>query len=409
MDRINFPFRTKLPAAKLNTLQTRVEAEDRRIAKYVAGVGIAEGFTITMGQNASIAAGAGYDELGRSVRSSTAIVVSLANVARPGATTEKYISFVAAFAVVESGQVVNGNNETVPEEYLESGTIAIVEGAVAATGAAQRPTIETGILLGDVLVDPATAWADLVIDTTRVRKITPPAAGWATALAAVLGLGWDEALSANVSDLAAALKAGKGWRPLGDVYFQGPHDAAPSELFYGTWADASYEEANLTRRCVGNLAGSFFGGTPARLSVSVSSGVPSINIVSGGSGYLSGGSGNIPLIIAGGCTTQMVANATVTNGALTAINVTTAGAGYTSGAVAVYDGVVGHGDLIEYHEHTYTAAYAAQGHGSSTPTVAQVASGATSDIVSHSGYGDARAGAETSGAWLSIKKWRRTA
>ena len=63
-------------------------------------------------------------------------------------------------------------------------------------------------------------------------------------------------------------------------------------------------------------AGAFFSGTPARLSVSVASGVPTISIVSGGSGYLGGGSGNINLTIVGGCTTQMVANATVTNGVL---------------------------------------------------------------------------------------------
>lgn len=214
--------------------------------------------------------------------------------------------------------------------------------------------------------------------------------------------------------------------PIGFVYFQGPHDTAPSTLWPGlTWSDVSYEEANLTRRAVGALAGAFFAGAPARLSVSVASGVPSINIVSGGSGYLGGGSGNINLIIAGGCTTQMVANATVTNGILTAINVTTAGVGYTSGKVAVYDGVVGHGDLLQSHWHEWASQSggfnATNDPGSQSnnitgddgagisATTAMIAQQYVNKPLTDKANGTPRVGAETSGAWIVVKKWRRTA
>lgn len=204
--------------------------------------------------------------------------------------------------------------------------------------------------------------------------------------------------------------------PIGEVYFRGPHDAAPSTKYPGTtWTDVSYEEADLGRRVVGNMAGAMFGGTPARLTASVAAGVPSIAITSGGTGYLSGGSGTINLIIVGACTTQMIANATVTAGVLTAINVTTAGAGYTSGAMAVYDGVVGHGDLLQVHIHQerkYTgsgSATAIQERASSGDNVGSDSPNYTKDPSSNGVGGSIRTGAETSGPWVAVTKYRRTA
>lgn len=206
--------------------------------------------------------------------------------------------------------------------------------------------------------------------------------------------------------------------PIGEVYFRGPHDAAPSTKYPGTtWTDVSYEEADLGRRVVGNMAGAMFGGTPARLTASVAAGVPSISIVSGGTGYLSGGSGSINLIIAGACTTQMIANATVTAGVLTAINVTQAGAGYTSGALQVYDGVVGRGDRMQriYGTADTTRSRVVSGTG------VLVTTGGGTTAGGGSSYSDAalqltidsalttRTGAETSGPWIAVTKYRRTA
>jgi hypothetical protein len=208
--------------------------------------------------------------------------------------------------------------------------------------------------------------------------------------------------------------------PIGEVYFRGPHDLAPSAKYPGTtWTDVSYEEANLGRRVAGDLAGGMFTGTPARLSVAVSSGVPTISIVSGGSGYLSGGSGTINLIIAGACTTPMVATATVTSGVLTVINVTTAGVGYTSGAVAVYDGVVGHGDLVQNHYHYRNTDNTAERRVVGASTQYRGDGGLdpintgnvtyTGGTATFPGYGAIRGGAETAGAWIAVSKYRRTA
>jgi hypothetical protein len=258
--------------------------------------------------------------------------------------------------------------------------------------------------------------AAAAISAAMQAVLATPGAGWTSILQTDAGSGWATALAANASDLAAALAAGKGWRPVGDLYEQGPFDAAPWDLFIGTWTNVSYEEAGLATRIEGRLAGNFGGATtPARLSVSVSGGVPAITIVSGGAGYLSGGAGSLPLIIAGGCTTQMVANATVINGVLTAINVTTAGGGYTSGKVAVYDGVIGYGDLVMSHKHvTQTPkGNTVNADDGATCFIGMDGSFGTSSVESQgpigNGLGAVRSGAETTVAYIVKRKYRRTA
>lgn len=199
--------------------------------------------------------------------------------------------------------------------------------------------------------------------------------------------------------------------PIGDVIFQGPNDADPATLYPGTtWDDVSWEEANMTRRTVGDLAGARFAGVPAHLAYTVTGGVPTVTITNGGSGYLSGGSGTITLTLTGTCTTQATRTATVSSGVITAINVVAAGAGYASGKVAVYDGVAGHGDLLQQHDHYLTLAEPAY-------------SGTGYDVVLGGNYAgwnqkttsspwvntavSARIGAETSTAWTVVIKWRR--
>jgi len=201
--------------------------------------------------------------------------------------------------------------------------------------------------------------------------------------------------------------------PIGSVIFQGPNDADPATLYPGTtWSDVSWEEANMTRRTAGSLAGARFTGAPARLTVTVSGGVPTITVTSGGSGYLSGGSGTLALTIAGTCSSQMIATANVTSGVIVSITVNTAGVGYTSGAVAVYDGVVGHGDLIQNHMFNLIDVGSSSGtsnalsfSGNGTPAIRKLF---INDITSN-GSGTPRIGAETTGAWAVVTKWRRTA
>lgn len=197
--------------------------------------------------------------------------------------------------------------------------------------------------------------------------------------------------------------------PIGAVIFQGPNDSDPATLYpCTTWDDVSWEEANMARRTAGDLAGARFTGVPAHLAVSVTGGVPTVSITNGGSGYLSGGSGTITLTIVGTCSAQATRTATVTNGVITAINVVAAGAGYTSGKVAVYDGVAGHSDLVQSHGHISTT-----GNGTD-PAGAYFIGNGSGSLTSESNVGvkglyGARNGSETSGAWATVTKWRRTA
>ena len=214
----------------------------------------------------------------------------------------------------------------------------------------------------------------------------------------------------NVIDIA---------HPIGDVIFQGPNDADPATLYPGTvWDDVSWEEANMTRRTTGDLAGARFAGVPAHLAYTVTGGVPTVTITNGGSGYLSGGSGTITLTLVGTCSAQATRTATVTSGVITAINAVLNGAGYTSGKVAVYDGVAGHGDLTQEHGHTTILRQAPGPYatglglvtltGSGTYNWTDATGGTTGQVVSGLN-GEPRPAAETSTAWAVAIKFRRTA
>lgn len=203
--------------------------------------------------------------------------------------------------------------------------------------------------------------------------------------------------------------------PIGSVYFQGPNDADPATLYPGTtWDDVSWEEANMTRRTAGDLAGARFTGVPAHLSVSVTGGVPTVTITNGGSGYLSGGSGTITLTLVGTCSTQATRTATVMNGVISAINVVAAGAGYTSGKVAVYDGVAGHRDLVQGHTHNgyNSGSYGVGININNLNSIVLTGSEISNiDLIglpkNDSTNGVPRSGSETSGAWTTVNKWRR--
>jgi hypothetical protein len=206
--------------------------------------------------------------------------------------------------------------------------------------------------------------------------------------------------------------------PIGVVYFQGPNDIAPATLYPGTtWTNVSWEEANMTRRTAGDLAGARFTGVPAHLAVSVTGGVPTVSITNGGSGYLSGGSGTITLTLVGTCSAQAKRTATVTSGVVTAINVVAAGAGYTSGKIAIYDGVVGHGDLTQGHYHNveapstiYNTLATGASFGGKLPADRATSNPYTAtNPITDGTNGIHRYGSETSGAWTTVIKWRRTA
>jgi len=201
--------------------------------------------------------------------------------------------------------------------------------------------------------------------------------------------------------------------PVGFVYFQGTNDADPATLYPNTtWDDVSWEEANTARRTASSLSGVRFAGVPVHLKVIATDGVPIVTILNGGSGYLSGGNGTLTLTVVGTCTTQATRTATVMGGVITAINGTD-GAGYTTGAIAVYDGVAGHADMVQGHLHNI---FFQTTDGSSYQTVSTTAhtAGSVNGLgsgtpISDGTNGTPRTGVETSTAWATVTKWRRTA
>ncbi|MGO8696008.1 MAG: hypothetical protein ACLQMF_20280 [Rectinemataceae bacterium] len=303
-------------------------------------------------------------------------------------------------------------------------------GAFVAPNASKLGGVTPGAGWLTALAAAANSGAANGIDAKTLATITPGALGLALlALSGNLAAGWANGFASAAWGGIVGAAPGSGWAgslaapttsftpppPIGFVYFQGPNDASPASLWpAGTWTDVSWEEANLVRRTYGSLAGSLFGGVPARLTVSVSGGVPAITITSGGSGYLSGGSGTVPLIISGSCSTQMVATATVTNGVITAINVSTAGAGYTAGALAIYDGVVGHGDLSQNHIHQSSVLISSNNDwhagftGTGNPDQGYYTLNSGTEV-SDGAHGAPRVGAENAGAWTAVTKWRKTA
>jgi hypothetical protein len=318
--------------------------------------------------------------------------------------------------------------------YFPTGSAATVLQGLAASLLAGQ--IAFGLLPSGTSSPLAVTWQQLLAGTlgTNIKGLIAAdlGSGWVSPLEAALTSGWASAFATAFNTAWSSIigaAPGSGWAaalaatfipspipPVGFVYFQGPNDATPASMWStGTWTDVSSEEANMTRRVYGSLAGAWVSGTPAVLTVGVSGGVPTITVTSGGSGYCSGGSGNVPLVIAGTCTTQMAAHGVVTGGVIQSIAVDTAGAGYTNGAVAVYDGVYGHGDLVQGHRHAWIS-------GSSTTMGASTGTAFDSnynpgnntgtwvkDPTTDGTNGTPRKGAETAGAYMLVKKWRRTA
>jgi len=210
------------------------------------------------------------------------------------------------------------------------------------------------------------------------------------------------------ADFGSRIDPTKAWVPIGTPYKQGPFDPRPDTIYCGNWTNVSNREPGLGRRVEGGLAGSFFTGVPAILSVSVSGGVPTITKTDGGSGYLSGGSGDLSLIIRGNCTVQMVAHATVVNGVITGIVVDTQGTGYTNGAIAVYDGVAGHGDLVQDHGHSTNAPASSGSSVSISYQGGAAAAAVATTMIPHGNNGSIRNGPENTGPYSIERYWVRT-
>ena len=188
MDRTNFVDGPILPASWLNRLQDKAEGalEDQSKALLAGEIVAGLGLTIA-GTTGTIAAGLAYDDQGRPIPAPQALTVALDDVGRPAGAEWLWAAVWVRAAVHRSGSVHDLDN-VAHDLYLDDGAEAGIDvGAGAATRqAAVRPVLAAGkVLIADVAVDAATAWADLAIDTSRRTALSRDAGAIDRAVAAL--------------------------------------------------------------------------------------------------------------------------------------------------------------------------------------------------------------------------------
>ena len=188
MDRTNFVDGPILPASWLNRLQDKAEGalEDQSKALLAGEIVAGLGLTIA-GTTGTISAGLAYDDQGRPIPAPQALTVALDEIDRPAGAEWLWAAVWVRAAVHRSGSVHDLDN-VAHDLYLDDGAEAGIDvGAGAATKqAAVRPVLAAGkVLVADVAVDAATAWADLAIDTSRRTALTRDAGAIDRAVAAL--------------------------------------------------------------------------------------------------------------------------------------------------------------------------------------------------------------------------------
>lgn len=188
MDRTNFVDGPILPASWLNRLQDKAESALEDQSKALLAGEIVAGLNLTIaGSTATIAAGLAFDNQGRPIPAAQALTAALNEIDRPTSTNWLWAAVWVRAAVHRSGSVHDLDN-VAHDLYLDDGAEAGIDlGASAATKqAAVRPVLAAGkVLIADVAVDAATAWADLAIDTSRRTALTRDAGAIDRALTAV--------------------------------------------------------------------------------------------------------------------------------------------------------------------------------------------------------------------------------
>lgn len=188
MDRTNFVDGPILPASWLNRLQDKAESALEDQSKALLAGEIVAGLDLTIaGSTATIAAGLAFDDQGRPIPAAQALTAALDEIDRPTSTNWLWAAVWVRAAVHRSGSVHDLDN-VAHDLYLDDGAEAGIDlGASAATKqAAVRPVLAAGkVLIADVAVDAATAWADLAVDTSRRTALTRDAGAIDRALTAV--------------------------------------------------------------------------------------------------------------------------------------------------------------------------------------------------------------------------------
>ena len=188
MDRTNFVDGPILPASWLNRLQDKAEGALEDQSKALLAGEIVAGLSLTIaGTTGTISAGLAYDDQGRPIPAPQALTVALDDVDRPAGAEWLWAAVWVRAAVHRSGSVHDLDN-VAHDLYLDDGAEAGIDvGAGAATKqAAARPVLAAGkVLVADVAVDAATAWADLAIDTSRRTALSRDAGAIDRAVAAL--------------------------------------------------------------------------------------------------------------------------------------------------------------------------------------------------------------------------------
>ena len=188
MDRTNFVDGPILPASWLNRLQDKAEGALEDQSKALLAGEIVAGLDLTIaGTTGTISAGLAYDDQGRPIPAAQALTVALDDVDRPAGAEWLWAAVWVRAAVHRSGSVHDLDN-VAHDLYLDDGAEAGIDVGAAATTkqTAVRPVLAAGkVLVADVAVDAASAWADLAIDTSRRTALSRDAGAIDRAVAAL--------------------------------------------------------------------------------------------------------------------------------------------------------------------------------------------------------------------------------
>ena len=156
------------------TLESLVAAIDAIAATAKSGDGsacdVVNGLTVDLG-NSLVTAGAFFAPGGRYSVLGDDTSIDLASVTRPGSGMEAWLLISASVSSVLTGEVTALDLTTHHRFVDDEVSLHLTEGTAATTGNGVKPMLPGGhIALGDVLVDNATAWGSLTVDTGRRRN-----------------------------------------------------------------------------------------------------------------------------------------------------------------------------------------------------------------------------------------------
>ena len=174
MDRINFPRGGVSSSANIERIQEYAQDAFTSVGHHVL-TGCLTGMTLDLATD-TVRPGESYLE-GRRYRLRSTIAAGIGDLARPSAGESNWVSVFARYGTITDGTITdalgpNAGTER-PEHVLEMITLTTVAGAAAASDQVRTPIPEGAILIGDVLVDNATALASLSVDDSRRTQCHP--------------------------------------------------------------------------------------------------------------------------------------------------------------------------------------------------------------------------------------------